>query len=490
MSLTVEVCFPLGRVHATPWDRHVNEGAVEWPVSPWRLSRALYAVWKDRLPELPEDDVHAVLRALAEPPSYVVPPFTESSTRHYYPASDHAPGTKISTDKIIDSFVAVHPSTPLVIHWPEADLSTSERRAATDLIAALPFLGRADSACDARVVDTGSTNGTALHPTPDGNLRLSTPRRPLDIDELTVTTGAMRKARLRSPIGMTWTTYDQPVPTRHREPTRPTSRRADDYTVVLFSVTGRPAPPETLIVAVADLFHKAAQRKFDDATGDAPPPKLSGHPADGDGPLRTGHRHLHVLPTRWRGASISELAAWAPGGFDDRELDALGRITLLRLERRSGDDAEAGRAVIRGLSRVHLVAAAVGDGQLLPHGFAGPSTTWRSVTPYLPTHHPKRRHADGKRIGPFTDTFLREEIERELGHRGYTAKVVELKELDRHDGGIPASRYRRYRVNQTMRDARPGVWLDMVLNEEVCGPVALGGLSHFGLGLFASEPLR
>ncbi len=39
--IVLELRFPAGRFHATPWGRHVNEGAVEWPPSPWRLMRAL-----------------------------------------------------------------------------------------------------------------------------------------------------------------------------------------------------------------------------------------------------------------------------------------------------------------------------------------------------------------------------------------------------------------------------------------------------------------
>ena len=29
--LALSFTFPAGRYHATPWDRHVNEGAVAWP---------------------------------------------------------------------------------------------------------------------------------------------------------------------------------------------------------------------------------------------------------------------------------------------------------------------------------------------------------------------------------------------------------------------------------------------------------------------------
>jgi len=41
--IAISFKFPAGRYHATPWGRHVNEGAVEWPPSPWRILRALEA---------------------------------------------------------------------------------------------------------------------------------------------------------------------------------------------------------------------------------------------------------------------------------------------------------------------------------------------------------------------------------------------------------------------------------------------------------------
>ncbi|MHC1769940.1 MAG: hypothetical protein AB9869_37600 [Verrucomicrobiia bacterium] len=32
-------------LHATPWGRHVTEGAVEWLPSAWRILRAPVATW-------------------------------------------------------------------------------------------------------------------------------------------------------------------------------------------------------------------------------------------------------------------------------------------------------------------------------------------------------------------------------------------------------------------------------------------------------------
>ena len=37
MPVIIRLTFPGGQYHATPWGRHVNEGAVEWPPSPWLM---------------------------------------------------------------------------------------------------------------------------------------------------------------------------------------------------------------------------------------------------------------------------------------------------------------------------------------------------------------------------------------------------------------------------------------------------------------------
>jgi len=47
--LALSFTFPAGRYHATPWDRHVNEGAVAWPPEPWRILRGLIATWHHKV---------------------------------------------------------------------------------------------------------------------------------------------------------------------------------------------------------------------------------------------------------------------------------------------------------------------------------------------------------------------------------------------------------------------------------------------------------
>src|SRR4029079_16989800 len=91
MSVTLQLRFPAGRYHATPWGRHVNEGVPEWPPSPWRLLRALVAVWRRTCPDLPEAQVRRILEVLLQPPHFQLPAFTVAHTRHYMPWEKKGP---------------------------------------------------------------------------------------------------------------------------------------------------------------------------------------------------------------------------------------------------------------------------------------------------------------------------------------------------------------------------------------------------------------
>ena len=56
--IVISVYFTAGRYHSTPWGHHVNEGALEWPPSPWEAdARALIASWKLTMPAVSEERV-------------------------------------------------------------------------------------------------------------------------------------------------------------------------------------------------------------------------------------------------------------------------------------------------------------------------------------------------------------------------------------------------------------------------------------------------
>ena len=137
--IAIEMRFLTGRYHATPWGRQVNEGAVEWPPSPWRILRALLAVWHYKFPEIPETQVRDLLQKLSVAPAYKLPQTASGHTRHFMPA------TNDKKTKVFDTFIAVSRNEPLVICWPEIELTDAQRQLLDLLVTAMGYFGRAES---------------------------------------------------------------------------------------------------------------------------------------------------------------------------------------------------------------------------------------------------------------------------------------------------------------------------------------------------------
>jgi CRISPR-associated protein Csb2 len=149
--IAIALRFHSGRFHATPWGRHVNEGAPEWPPSPWRLLRALVATWKRKLDgEFVESDMLALLTKLASPPSFVLPPATTGHSRHYMPWFKKGPDDKTL---VFDAFVALNKTADIVVAWPDEELTAEQRGIVSQLVEHLGFFGRSESWCDGRVLD-------------------------------------------------------------------------------------------------------------------------------------------------------------------------------------------------------------------------------------------------------------------------------------------------------------------------------------------------
>jgi CRISPR-associated protein Csb2 len=122
---------------------------------------------------------------------------------------------------------------------------------------------------------------------------------------------------------------------------------------------------------------------------------------------------------------------------------------------------------------VALVALGDADAIVLPE-LVGPHTAWRSLTPMALTRHAKRR---GGRIVDGAE----EQVVRELTLRGFPAPAeVEL---------LPGAwmRFQTTRPGTARRGAPTVVGVRLRFADPVRGPIALGGLSHFGLGLFTAE---
>ena len=140
--------FLAGRYHATPWGRNVNEADVAWPPEPWRLLRTLIAAWwrKGDRERWPEEHLAGLIDALAGSlPVYRLPEGAiHAHTRHYMPIGTIDKGRE-KTSLVFDAFVRLPERGTVVAAWRDVTLEDGLFAFATDLAAAIGYLGRAES---------------------------------------------------------------------------------------------------------------------------------------------------------------------------------------------------------------------------------------------------------------------------------------------------------------------------------------------------------
>jgi len=485
VPVTIALRFPWGRVHATPWERSANEAEPEWPLSTWRLLRALYSVWRFRCPEIDGGAVERVLGALVAPPSYRLPPHTTAHTRHYFPDATHRSGQSGATDKVFDAFIVIPTDEAVQLHWASVDLDPEATDVLARLLAELPFLGRAESLCEASIIDApGDGDWIAPLATEEGSMdrrrpvSVLTPAAPLDLPRLLATTRQVRAARFTDPPGSRRVPYPMPVRHEAREsPRRPATPRP---TIVVLGVQANAPPSVTASLVMCELLRLCLQSKFGRLTGGAVSPTLSGKRHDGERRLdQHSHAHYLALPSASNARFIGRFVIWAPEGLGPEEVRA---ITMLR-ELKPG-----ARAIADGgkeLREVRVRLEAIGGPELLGAGLAARASVWRSVTPFITGRN--MGDSTRRRLKDATDPwlgFLAAEVQREAELRGLQPVRV-VPRLRREDGSSWLA-FRRHRAfkSERLASAPRGCGFDLEFSEPVSGPIALGAQSHFGLGLF------
>lgn len=475
MGTTLAIRFPLQRYHANSWDRAVNEGASEWPPSPWRLLRALVATWHTRWPDLPAPVLEGLLDSLADPPTYRTPRALPGHTRHYLPDLDHRKGEPGRTDLTLDPFLSVRRDDELLVRW-DADLNGEQRQTLAKLAELLPYLGRSESVCEARLVDgdpVPDENWWRPNGTGPRHARLLAAARPMTLAALEARTADVRGLRRTLPPGTRWVSYATEDPDATLSPAGSARATAEPVTAIRFAVAGRVPLMATHGVLLADEAHRQAGRELTEAgLTDAERKEILG--SNG---AATDHGHAHWLPLAAQGEKpqpVRHLLIWTPHGLRTQEVRAV--LGLRGMSGRRGS-AEHGYE-LRGFPPVELLFQAAGSvGQVAPE-LCGPARRWGSLTPYLPVRHRKRESlAD----------YLTADVRIELGYRDLPpASAVPDDAVSR----LPdrwALAFRRYRLTENMSKSRPGLRLRLEFAEPVAGPLLLGQLSHFGYGIFVPD---
>lgn len=464
MTLAVRFTFLGYGFHATPWGHHVNEGAVEWPPSPWRLVRAIAAGCARSNPTLDRSSLAEWLRPLLAPPSYWVPAASAAHTRHFMPGRE-------GRDLVLDTFVVPDRHEAVVAMWPVRPEQLSGLQAALDLI---PYLGRSQSWVAAELTEPREPNVVLVDEAVDIEdrevVRLLAPD-PEQAEEATrgllLTTTEVRSLRLPVPPGSRWLEYARPplipdpLPRRRRYRPLP----GPVATVARFLIDSPAPPPLTDAVLIGDLARRSAMAWFGRLNDGGMSPTLSGKDAEGR-PLH-GHRHAFYLATDEDGdRRLDHLTVFVPAGLARSEEDALASVKVL--------DPGRGRPPLR------LVLVGFGAPEALRAPLFETARVWRSHTPFIPVRHMKiRGSGDEKRIVDSPADQLALELER----RGMP-RPTRIRYLR-------GARWLEFRLHRP-RHEPPGSahGFEIEFDQEVRGPIVLGRSSHFGLGLFLPAERR
>lgn len=544
--VTFEVYFLSGRFHATPWDRHVNEGVVEWPISPWRILRGLIAVgfrklgWDDINP--PQEARELMELLSNQPPEYWLPPASTGHSRHYMPK--YRSGLDGKTDRVIDAFVAVDPRKPVVVHWPNIELNDGQHWLLGELLTGLSYLGRAESWVEAKLgsgwdgePNAMPVNGNRTDPRFErisllcpvssdeysswrnswldsskrdllenkrqkakgknktaGNVKLtgkenaklegSIPDR--IFNAMLADTGDLRAVGWNRPPGSFWVDYSRPADCFAIRPARRKSEKVRSSTVARFALAADSVQADVRPRLVDTVYLADNMRKalmsLSGHENEGVPSKTFSGKAEDGKPLR-GHQHAFFLPVDDDNDSrIEGVIVFAPKGFSKLDQLAMGR--LRKLWQHSG--------------RPGLFPVLTGIGQLEDFGgldakkgvspLLAEAAVWESRTPFVLMRHCKTRKSGEPKLredGSWIDGPL-DQLMAEIGRRGLPQPET-IEWLDHTTSGgkkLYWYKFARFRKGGSGACAGGAHGFRLIFPKPVRGPIALGYGCHFGLGQF------
>lgn len=505
--------FPAKKFHATPWNKQVNEGVVEWPPSPWRLLRAFIFTWYHKArSNIEEALVKRIIEKLCEPPVYLLPPVSFGHTRHFMPLFD---GTPV---KIFDTFVNVSKDERLYVQWDNLRLTDEESKALAILLNRIGYLGRAESWVEMKPIARlpGLPNsrpfieGDDLPPSSESvallccqspeeyeswklrfsqetstSMKRGRPRARTYLPEdlfhtLLADTGELKVQGWSQPPGSKWIEYLRPSNIFEVTPVGMGGYKndLDNPTVARFAVASQVPPRLTDAVSLAERIHKALVSR-------SKSPVFTG--CDDNGKRLSGHRHAFILCEsnltfgRGKRGEITHITLYAPDGFGADERKALD--SLVKIWGHGGHDVQL---ILIGLGKPDDFSGSEERG-LCP--LLDRSQTWISRTPFIPTRHPKatRTGIPKKDESGLQKGSPEHDLRRLLRENGFPdpikiEPVLSTNLAGHHTRWLAFRRARKH--GDGVKAGENGFGFKVEFAEAVGGPIALGYGCHFGLGLF------
>ncbi|HZU45101.1 MAG TPA: type I-U CRISPR-associated protein Csb2 [Terriglobales bacterium] len=538
--IAVALSFPSGRFHATPWGRHVNEGALEWPPSPWRFLRALIGTWKRKLDsKLSQSDVEALFCALVEPPQFVLPRASTGHTRHFMPWFKNWKPAEPEKAKtlVFDTFITLARDARVVMLWPDVTLSPQQRHQLSLLLAHVNFFGRAESWCSASLLDDSEAaessqevncrplNGAGAPPNceivrvlciePDtaftnqhtpkrenvsgrGRTKKTTLTSLYDPDwQLCMETLELHDKKWSDPPGSRWVPYARRRDCFKIEPVRRVSRSGGALTpqVARFALDSSVLPLVTDTLPVAESARRMLMgiygKLFAQPDGSKAKSGIFAGKDETSQPL-SGHGHAYYLPTDEDGdRRLDHLTVVASEGFGPKEIKALDYLRELK-----------GLGEMRSRHPLRVVLLGLGKLGEYDPGPLGCSQVWISATPFIAPRYLKKRGTKrdpqelwGSRAA-FLTAVLKEELRRFFDRRAdlrdLSADTLMVEPILDANGAFRIGpkqlrpiEFRRFR-HKAGDDGgrRTSGSFKIAFPRSVRGPICLGHSSHFGMGLF------
>jgi len=473
--MVIELRFPAGRYHATPWGRNVNEGEAEWPPSPYRLARAIVDAWKRRRPHWSKGRIEPILKGIGSSPVFSLPPASAAHTRSFLSINKKNPTEK---RLVFDPFVAVGRTSKILIGF-NCDLTSDSLRDLDSLITEFNYLGRSESWVEAKLVrdamdikwncvpvssnlpvPRGDTVRVAclLQQEPYDDLPIRD-KLPQWLESVCFTTKDLLTDGWSDPPALLWRDYIRPpIGVESSASLRARPFRAQ-FRFAKFALSSKVLPRVQETVSFAERIRVYLMGIHKRIRGNDPSlvsPLFSGKGPDGS-PLE-GHRHSFYVPLDEDGdGCIDHLIVYAGEAFDESELRALDALrSVWQPDGRPDID----------LILVSLSAEPIGI----------QSMKWVSATPFVTSRHYRKGR------GTYEE-WLSTEIARECAFHGLPSPVA-VEWISRTVNARRPIRWMEFVRSRKGEAPLRGHGCVLTFERPVTGPFALGSRCHFGLGLF------